>query len=253
MHKFEQKFDLEHEQFYLLFCFGPQVCIGNSSFRIWGVLPWCGSVRNIIHTHTHTHIILPQHFTYNFSHHSLFTCDTFTNRERPAFFEWCSSVPTCVIIFSMFFVMGNRESLHDISLLRQGKSNENRDISAVVLKLFNFYCQNKWCPCFFTLAVPNQFTCPVWGQEPAFLRTDIADCWLRDKYSVRLIITQLEQAVTQWTAILFQLVCGSTIYRQSLSLYIKLRWNYNPQWSLPMGHLNFSTSSVKSMTWQCSH
>jgi len=43
--------------FYLLFCFGPQVCIGNFSFRICRVVPWLGSVRNIIllHTHTHTH------------------------------------------------------------------------------------------------------------------------------------------------------------------------------------------------------
>jgi len=43
--------------FYLLFCFGPQVYIGNSSFGICGVVPWLGSVRNIIllHTHTHTH------------------------------------------------------------------------------------------------------------------------------------------------------------------------------------------------------
>jgi len=25
------------------------------------------------------------------------------------------------------------------------------------------------CPCFFTLAVPNQFRYPVWGQEPGSL------------------------------------------------------------------------------------
>jgi len=29
----------------------------------------------------------------------------------------------------------------------------------------------------------------------ALLRTDIADCWLRNEYSVRLIITKLEQVV----------------------------------------------------------
>jgi len=39
--------------FYLHFCFGPQVCIENSSLRICGVVPWHGSVRNIlIHKHT---------------------------------------------------------------------------------------------------------------------------------------------------------------------------------------------------------
>jgi hypothetical protein len=40
--------------FYVLFCFGPQVCIGNSSFRICGVVPWLGSVRSIILLHAHT-------------------------------------------------------------------------------------------------------------------------------------------------------------------------------------------------------
>jgi hypothetical protein len=44
--------------FYLRFCFGPQFCIGNSSFGVSGFVPWRGGVRNIIllHTHTHTHI-----------------------------------------------------------------------------------------------------------------------------------------------------------------------------------------------------
>jgi len=63
----------------------------------------------------------------------------------------------------------------------------------------------------------------------ALLRIDIADCWLRNEYSVRLIIMKLEQVVTHWNAILFQLVYGSTIYRPvCLFPYIKLRWNYNP-------------------------
>jgi len=46
-----------------------------------------------------------------------------TNQERPTCVEWCFSIPTCIIFSSMFFTMGNWESLHDISLLRQGKSN----------------------------------------------------------------------------------------------------------------------------------
>ena len=38
--------------FYLRFCFWPQVCIGNTSFRICGFVPWRGGVRNIILLHT---------------------------------------------------------------------------------------------------------------------------------------------------------------------------------------------------------
>jgi len=72
--------------------------------------------------HTHTHIILSQHFTNNFSLHTTLTRDTVMNRERPTFVEFCSSIPTFVIISSMFFTMGNREFLHCISLLPQGKS-----------------------------------------------------------------------------------------------------------------------------------
>jgi hypothetical protein len=34
------------------------------------------------------------------------------------------------------------------------------------------------------------------NRNPAVLRTDIADWWLRNEYSVRLIITKLEQLVT---------------------------------------------------------
>jgi hypothetical protein len=53
--------------FYLRFCFGPQVCIANSSFRICGLVLWRGGVRNIILLHTH---IPSQHFTNNFSLHT---------------------------------------------------------------------------------------------------------------------------------------------------------------------------------------
>ena len=96
---------------------------------LWSV-PCRGSVRNIIslHTHHHTSTLHCQLFS---SHHSLFTRDTVMNRERPTFVEFCSSISTCVIS-SMFFTKGNPEFLRGISLLRQGKSNYNRDISAVV-------------------------------------------------------------------------------------------------------------------------
>jgi len=38
------------------------------------------------------------------------------------FVEFYSSIPTCVIISSMFFMMGKREFLHGMSFLRQGNS-----------------------------------------------------------------------------------------------------------------------------------
>jgi hypothetical protein len=66
-------------------------------------------------------------------------------------------------------------------------------------------------------------------RNPVLLCIDIVHCWLRNEYSVRLIISKLEQMVTHWNAILFQLFYGCTIYRPvCLFPYIKLRWNYNP-------------------------
>jgi hypothetical protein len=51
--------------FYLYFCFGTLVFIGNSSFKVFGVLTWLGSVTNITllyaHTHTHTHTYTHTH------------------------------------------------------------------------------------------------------------------------------------------------------------------------------------------------
>jgi len=61
-------------------------------------------------------------------------------------------------------------------------------------------------------------------RNPTLLRTDIADCRLRNEYSVLLFISNLEQAVMQRNA--FQMFYGWTIYRPvCLFLYIKLRWN----------------------------
>jgi len=58
-------------------------------------------------------------------------------------------------------------------------------------------------------------------RNPALLCTDITDCWLKNRYSVRLI-TQLEQVVTQRNTILFQLFCGWTIYYLQTSLFISI-------------------------------
>ena len=64
---------------------------------------------------------------------------------------------------------------------------------------------------------------------PAVLHTHIADCWLRNEYSVRLVITKLEQVVTHWNATLFQLLYGSSIYRRSVYFYISnSSWYYKP-------------------------
>jgi hypothetical protein len=67
-----QEVNLKHFIISIYFSFSPHVFVGISSFRVCGVVPWLGSGRNItlLHTHAHTHIILPKHFTYNFSLHT---------------------------------------------------------------------------------------------------------------------------------------------------------------------------------------
>ena len=42
---------------------------------------------------------------------------------------------------------------------------------------------------------------PFGDRNPAFSRTDITDCWLRNEYLARFIVSQFEQVVTQWNAI----------------------------------------------------
>ena len=120
MQEVNLNFFIIFNSFYLRFCFGPQVCVGNSSFRICGVVTLHGSVRNIFLLHTH--VILPPHFTKNF-HTRRFGCITVTTRDRPTFLECCSSLWTCVIISSIYFTRGNREYLYYVSLFRQGKGN----------------------------------------------------------------------------------------------------------------------------------
>ena len=62
----------------------------------------------------------------------------------------------------------------------------------------------------------------------------------RNEYLARLIISQLEQVVTQWNAILFQLVYGWTIHTPvCLLLYIKLQLEEQAQWSLIKETSNF--------------
>jgi len=103
-----------------LLYFWPDVCAGIFSFKICGVAPWRSGVRNIILLHTH--IILSQHFTNNFSLHTNLTLDTVMNQGRPTFVGFCLCIPTCVIVSSTFFTIGNQEFLLCLSLLPQGKS-----------------------------------------------------------------------------------------------------------------------------------
>jgi len=58
----------------------------------------------------------------------------------------------------------------------------------------------------------------IWfgDRNPALLCIEIADCWLRKEYSVRLIIRKLEQVVMHQNAILFQLVLWLKYLQTSL-------------------------------------
>jgi len=72
----------------------------------------------------------------------------------------------------------------------------------------------------------SQTSSDIWfgDRNPAPPRTDIADCWHRNEYLSRLVISQLEKVVTHWNAILFLLVYGWTIYTPvCLFIYIKLQ------------------------------
>jgi hypothetical protein len=75
--------------FYLHFCFGPQVCVGNSSLGIFGVVPWRGSVRNITllaHTSYFHHFSRKTfHLTPFAVYTRHFVCVTVTDRDRPTF------------------------------------------------------------------------------------------------------------------------------------------------------------------------
>jgi hypothetical protein len=88
----------------------------------------------------------------------------------------------------------------------------------------------------------------------AFLvRALMTNCWLRNEYSVRLIITQFEQEVTEWCAILFQLFVARCFTEQSVDFCYTQNfcWNYNPKCSVPNRHLNISMRVRKSVTSQC--
>ena len=106
--------------FYLHFCFGPQVCVGNSSFRICGVLTWRGSVRNTIVLHTHTHTSFFRHTSLKKLLHTTFWQRHSHDTDQPLLgvvpvYRLASSFTVCLS-------QGGIENLY-ISLPRQGKSN----------------------------------------------------------------------------------------------------------------------------------
>jgi hypothetical protein len=70
----------------------------------------------------------------------------------------------------------------------------------------------------FSLSQTNSHIC-FRDRNLALLCIDIADCWLRKEYSVRVIITKVEQAVTHRIAILFQLFVA---YYLQISLFISV-------------------------------
>ena len=81
------------------------------------------TARTHTRTHTHTPYILNSSLTTFLS--TTLALHTRHRHEprKPQFVECCSNIPTCFIVSRMFFTMGFPESPHDISLLRQGKSN----------------------------------------------------------------------------------------------------------------------------------
>ena len=72
----------------------------------------------------------------------------------------------------------------------------------------------------------NHFHCPKPVQISSFGKGTCLSyvahswqCWLRNRYSVWLI-TKLEQVVTNWNGILFQLFCGWIFYRPVWGLFL---------------------------------
>jgi hypothetical protein len=126
--------------FYLCFWFGPQVCTGNSTFRISGVVPWHGNVSNIIllNTHPHTAYFLNTSLTtFLFTPLAVrmrhFVSPSWTETDQPL--SSVVSVYRLELSCPMYISQGGVENLHDISLHPQGKSNQNRNISAVLLNM----------------------------------------------------------------------------------------------------------------------
>jgi hypothetical protein len=89
-------------------------------------------------------------------------------------------------------------------------------------------------------------------RNPALSRTDIADCSLRNEYLAWLIISQLEQVVTQWNSISWFI--AQLFTHQSVYSYISnCSWNYKPSGVCWKRVIPSSISYGKIMTSQGSH
>jgi hypothetical protein len=88
-------------------------------------------------------------------------------------------------------------------------------------------------------------------RNPALLRTHIADCSLRNDYTVRvIIITQLEQVVMQCNVISFQILYGSTIWRAvCLFLYINLRIYNRVKFAYKATRFQYKLWEKHDITW----
>jgi len=113
--------------FYLRFYFGPNVCTGNFSVKICGVMPLPGSLRNTILHQPHT--IFSHNFTNSIffhTNHSPHTTVWLHRCHEPRLTKFCwllLSLPTCAIISSISFTRRSRAFLHNTFLFRQGKRN----------------------------------------------------------------------------------------------------------------------------------
>jgi hypothetical protein len=186
---------------YFTFCFGPHVFAGNASLRVFGVVPWLCIIRKIIlhppppHTHTHTHTHTQNH-TSSTPHKQLFASHY---------------LHTWPILKNLLFIRG---TWRDWTAGRLTIGSW-----AVQLHVWHPWLALKTSLILISLDAPafllllSQTSSNVWfgGRNPAVLRALIADCLLRNDYSVRLIITQLEQVVMQCNVISYQFY-GSTIY-----------------------------------------
>jgi hypothetical protein len=107
-------------------------------------------------------------------------------------------------------------------------------------------------PCFVTLAVPNQFRYPVYGQEPGFLTHTHFRLFTEELIFSPTYYYELETGGHIVKHHIFQPYKAQHFTNQSLYFYKSdFSWNYNPIWSSPMRHLNFGICVGKSMTSQC--
>jgi hypothetical protein len=108
---------------FILLAFLFRGCCMHRKFELqdlWNcaLLWWCQKHHLTSHTQHTFSTLYKQLFS---SHNPVFTRDTVVNQERPTFVEFCSSIPTCVIVSSIFFHDGESRisTLYFLSLSRK--------------------------------------------------------------------------------------------------------------------------------------